>query len=217
MADSDLIRLLQKGEKYCADVDDLYKQLEEENNGAPPQDCTATNTALDILSQLGKQKVTTKILQDTKAGKRVKRMSKCKDENISKAALKVVDVWKKQVMKQEADSQNGQSKSSNKSADTVESKSKSGKEDEQKGQSAVSSQGEQQQQQQKGGKKDGPTRLSTTGDTRRDAVAKKFLEALSMVEGCEDCNPVAVAARIERALFAHFGSFNNDYYNRLTC
>eukprot|EP01024_Parvocaulis_polyphysoides_P042280 TRINITY_DN3869_c1_g1_i1.p1 TRINITY_DN3869_c1_g1~~TRINITY_DN3869_c1_g1_i1.p1 ORF type:complete len:327 (+),score=59.58 TRINITY_DN3869_c1_g1_i1:120-1100(+) len=215
MGDTDLTRLLQKAEKFCQDIDEIIKQNNEDGGGgsdSPPEETTATQSALDVLKLLEKQSVTTKILQDTKAGKRVKRLSKCLDQKVQEAALKVVNVWKEQVTKQEA--QNGSNSDvkngMNKSSESTDTKIVDDKQNTSKAESKT------QDNKGKGGVKiDGPTRLITTGDTRRDAVAKKFLEAFNMVGDNEGHNPVAVAARIERALFAHFGSFNNEYKSKV--
>eukprot|EP01026_Neomeris_dumetosa_P027042 TRINITY_DN22022_c0_g1_i11.p1 TRINITY_DN22022_c0_g1~~TRINITY_DN22022_c0_g1_i11.p1 ORF type:complete len:314 (-),score=58.00 TRINITY_DN22022_c0_g1_i11:244-1185(-) len=202
MGDTDLTRLLQKAEKYCADIDELNK-----DDDAKKEECTVTQSALDVLNLLLKQKVTTQILVDTKAGKRVKRLTKCTDEKVQKAAQKIVDEWKSQVSKQNTDSQKDsstKSKSSSKSTDTVDQKvTDKAQSKDTPGRTPTPL------------KNEGPTRLSTTGDTRRDGVAKKFLEALKLVGEEEVYNPVAVAARIERALFAHFGSFNEQYKSKV--
>eukprot|EP01026_Neomeris_dumetosa_P027046 TRINITY_DN22022_c0_g1_i8.p1 TRINITY_DN22022_c0_g1~~TRINITY_DN22022_c0_g1_i8.p1 ORF type:complete len:364 (-),score=34.81 TRINITY_DN22022_c0_g1_i8:244-1335(-) len=130
------------------------------------------------------------------------QMKRCK-----KLHKKIVDEWKSQVSKQNTDSQKDsstKSKSSSKSTDTVDQKvTDKAQSKDTPGRTPTPL------------KNEGPTRLSTTGDTRRDGVAKKFLEALKLVGEEEVYNPVAVAARIERALFAHFGSFNEQYKSKV--
>jgi hypothetical protein len=56
--------------------------------------------ALDGLRALRKQQVSTKLLQDTQAGKRVRALSKHADAGIAKLAAEVVAAWKELVRRE---------------------------------------------------------------------------------------------------------------------
>lgn len=167
---------------------------------------------LDALKALAKLPVSTKILADTQAGKRVRSLSKNANSGIAEAANAVVKSWK-DVVRRESCGSAGLSASQRTGSESALPRSGSEPQIQQLSPAAGQAPAERANSgavpsSQSQGTSQGASLadIPCTGDHRRDKVRSDYATALqtALAEGAEGGDPVRLAVLIEEALMAMF-------------
>jgi len=185
-----------------AELLELMKKAEDAAAKAEGGDKSEADRAVDALKALGKAAVTMEILIETGMGKRVKKLTKGKDEAVSKSAGEVVVIWKKIV----AAAATGDKKDKPKEAD-AEGKAKAAAPAPAAAGSGAAAGAPDVV------KAEGAPAVASTGNEFRDKVRSLLGQALELAvaEGVGG-SPSLVAADIEQQMYDLFGGDKGKDY-----